>query len=132
MQSTYFSDVTATSTRNISTLDDLFRLTAYLTHKKSFILDIVHTPSKDLIREDGSLYHIKNTAYTKSPMLSVLSIPFNGIERHIALIVQSKNTAADITALTDWFTQSALQGIDLKNTACVTCAIPLPYRKIPL
>ncbi|MSU74619.1 hypothetical protein EXS57_02470 [Candidatus Kaiserbacteria bacterium] len=110
MQSTHFVSTVSTSTENTSTTEDLFRLTTYLANRKTFILE-------------------KNT--TKDPVISIIPIPINGVERRIAIIVlQSEDAATDVTKLTDWFTQSALQGADIARTACITCALPAPYRKI--
>ncbi len=114
MQSTLFANAVSTSTLNVSTPDDLFRFVTYLVHRKSFILDT--TPVT-----------VENT------MLSVVSVPINGVERRVAIIVlKSNDSAADIKALTDWFTTAAQQGATLANTACITCALPPPYRKIQL
>ena len=133
MQSTHFTDIVSTSTENMSNANDLFRLAAYLAREKSFILDIVRAPSKDLISDNGNIYHIDNTLLEKGSNISVVSVPLNGVERRAAIIIlESDNYVADAQALTDWFTQSALQGVDLSNTACATCAAPTPYRKIQL
>ncbi|MDP1689888.1 MAG: L,D-transpeptidase family protein [bacterium] len=112
MPSTHFNDASGTSTENVSTPDDLFRLAAFLTHKKSFVLD---------------------AAVAKDATVSVYALPFNGAERHVAIIVlKSKNSTEDTIALADWFMKSAEQGANLVNTACTTCAVPSPYRKIQL
>lgn len=133
MSSTHFSDISGTSTENISSADDLFRLASYLAHKKSFILDIARTPSKNLISGSGNTYSIQNTTAEKDTMVSVLSVPVNGAERRVAVIVlQSNNYLADTIALAHWFTQSAERGVDIAGTACITCAIVPPYRKIQL
>lgn len=110
MSSTRFRDLVGTSTKNVSTADDMFRLAAYLTERKSFIL---------------------NESAARDPVLSVISMPIHGVERRIAIIaLRSDNAAADLQKLTDWFTQSALQGADFTNTACVSCGPLAPYRKI--
>jgi len=133
MQSTHFSDAVGTSTKNVSTPDDLVRLAAYLAKEKSFILDIARTPTKELIADSGSVYRVENTAAAKDAVVSIVSVPINGIERHaVVIVLASDDSAADTKALSDWFTQSALQGADLANTACITCIIPPPYRKIQL
>lgn len=130
MPSTHFVNASSTSSENVSTADDLFRLATYLANRKSFVLDTTHLPSKDLVASSGNVYHLDTTA-TKNTELSVFSIPINGIDRRIAIIVlKSNNPAADILALTEWFTRSAEQGADMARTVCVTCAIPVPYRKI--
>ena len=133
MQSTRFVDAMGTSTENVSNANDLFRLASYLAREKPFILDIANTPSKELIADSGNVRHIENTVIEKGSSISVVSVPVNGVERRAAVIVlNSENYAADAQALTDWFTQSALQGTDIAGTACLTCAIIPPYRKIQL
>jgi hypothetical protein len=113
MSSTRFVDTSSTSTENVSTTDDLFRLASYLVTEKSFVLD--------------------TAAATKNIVTSIFSLPINGVERHVAIIVlKSNNSAADTIALTDWFTRSAELGVGLANTACITCAIIPPFRKIQL
>lgn len=115
MSSTHFVDTSSTSTENVSDTDDLFRLASYLTNGKSFILDA-----------DAA-------SDTRNMVVSVFSVPINGVVRQVAIIVlQSDNATADTIALSDWFTRSAAQGADLANTACITCAIAPPYRKIQL
>lgn len=111
MSSTHFADASGTSIENVSTPDDLFRLVAYLAHEKSFVID--------------------NTATATDTMVSVISVPINDVVRRVALIVlKSDSSTTDTAALTDWFTKSAQQGAALANTACITCAVPPPYRKI--
>ena len=112
MRSTYFSDAIGTSTENVSTADDLFRLTTYLAHEKSFILD---------------------ASATQDTSVSVYAVPINGVERRVAIIVlKSDDFENDTTALFGWFTRSAELGADMAGTACITCAVPPPYRKIQL
>lgn len=131
MSSTHFTTASSTSSENVSTADDLFRLATYLANRKSFILDITRAQDKDLIASSGNVYHLDNTVATKNTELSIFSIPINGIDRYIAIIVlKSDRPAADITALMEWFTRSAKQGADMARTICVTCALPVPYRKI--
>jgi len=133
MQSTHFTNASGTSTENVSTLDDLFRLTAYLAHKKSFILNVSDTFDKELIADSGNVYHTDNTVAAKNTMLSVSSLSINGVDWRVAIIIlQSKDYPADMEALTDWFTRSAKQGVDMANTVCITCALVPPYRKIQL
>jgi hypothetical protein len=113
MASTHFDNTSSTSTENRSTSEDLFRLASYLAREKSFVLD-----------SDAA-------SAARNTVVSVFSVPVNGIVRQVAIVVlQSKNATADTIALSDWFMRSATQGADLANTACVTCAIPLSYRKI--
>ncbi len=131
MQSTRFADATGTTTENVSTANDLFHLAAYLADGKSLVLDIAQVPAKDLIASSGKVYPVGAATGARDTMLSVSTLPLNNAERRVAIIVLgSKDAAADTTALSDWFTQSALQGADLASTACITCALVAPYRKI--
>ena len=133
MPSTHFADATGASVQNLSTPDDLFRLATYLANEKSLVFTIVNTPDTTLTAGNGSTYAIRTTAVAKRAMVSVFSLPVNGVTRRVAVIVMaSNNPAIDTTKLTGWFTQSAQQGATLANTACVSCAPPPPYRKIQL
>lgn len=132
MQSTHTTKV-GTSTESVSTAEDLFRLATYLTREKAFIIAAAQLPTKNLITGSGNLYRIINTGTTVDSNLSVVTVPIHGTERHAAIIILgSRSGAADTQALTDWYTQSVLQGANLANTACTTCAVPAPYRNIPL
>ena len=131
MQSTRFAEATGTTTLNVSTANDLFHLAAYLADGKSLILEVARTPAKDLIAASGKVYPVSAASATRNTMLSVSLLPLNNTERRVAIIVLgSKDAAADTAMLSDWFAQSALQGADLAGTACITCAIIPPYRKI--
>lgn len=148
MESTHFVDVSGISTKNVSTADDLFRLTVYLAQRKSFILSLTRTPVQNLISGSGNEYPISNVDMpTSSPefvggksgktiaaagaMVSAYAMPINGEERHIAVIVlKSADYSADTEMLVGWFTESAHQGASLSDTACETCASAQGYRKI--
>jgi D-alanyl-D-alanine carboxypeptidase len=148
MQSTHFADASGVSAENTSTPDDLFRFATYLANKKSFILDITRTPTKNLIADGGDTYHFSNfnifsdsanfiggkvgqTTAAQETMASVFSVPVNGVARRVAIIVlKSDNYTTDTKKLADWFTQSAQQGTALAGTACVSCAVSPHYRKI--
>src|SRR3989344_653235 len=131
MQSTRFAEATGTTTLNVSTANDLYHLAAYLADGKSLILDIAQAPAKDLIAASGKVYPVSAATAARNAMLSVSTLPLNNAERRVAIIVlESKDAAADTTALSDWFSQSAFQGADLAGTACITCALVPPYRKI--
>lgn len=131
MPLTRFSDASGTETRNVSTANDLFHLAAYLADGKSFILDILGAPSVSLIAASGAVYQVRAPTSARNALLSVSTLPLNGGERRVAIIVLgSKDAVADATALSEWFAQSARQGADLAGTACITCAIVPPYRKI--
>ncbi len=147
MQSTHFADASGVSSENVSTLDDLYRLATYLANKKSFIWDITRTPTKELVANSGDTFNFNNfNLFSGSPdfiggkvgqtgaagdtMVSIFSMPVNGVPRRIAIIVlKSDDYKTDTTALADWFTQSAQQGSALSSTACVSCAAT-HYRKI--
>jgi len=148
MQSTHFADASGISSENVSTTDDLFRLATYLANKKTFIFDITRTPTKKLISESGNVYPVENfnvfsdsanfiggkvgkTAAAADTMVSVFSVPINGVARRVVIVVlKSDNYTTDTTALADWFTESVQEGATMSATACVTCAPPPVYRKI--
>ncbi|MFA6408408.1 MAG: L,D-transpeptidase family protein, partial [Candidatus Paceibacterota bacterium] len=60
MQSTHFDDASGISSKNVSTPDDLYRLATYLANKKSFIWNISRTLTKDLVGDNGDVYHFSN------------------------------------------------------------------------
>ncbi len=131
MSSTHFSDALGTTTANTSTTDDLFHLAAYLANNKSFILEALRMPEKDLIAGSGNVYRANRATTPEPAMLSVSSLFINGIERRVAIVVlRSNDAAADTAALTAWVNQSAERGADLAGTTCVACALSAPYRKI--
>ncbi len=148
MQTTNFADASGISTENMSTPDDLYRLSKYLTNKKPFILDITRTPTKKLVADSGNVYHFNNfnvfssssdfvggkvgqTAVAQETMVSIFSIPVNGVPRRVAIIVLGSDSYTDdTTKLVDWFIQSSQQGAALSSTACISCARPANYRKI--
>lgn len=150
MRSTHFSDPSGLSPGNISTSDDLFRLTAYLADKKTFIWGITRTPSKTLVASDGSAYPVANfnkffdrpdfiggkVGYTDEAnhtMVSLFSFPVGGETRRVAFIVlQSKDFTADTKALVSWFSKASKSAGGADNAACASCAQPHSYRKIDL
>lgn len=134
MRSTRFVDAVGTSTENVSSTEDLFRLAAYLAKEKSFALDALQTPDLELMADSGNVYYFNNGTAASYTAFAVVPLLVNGMERRVAVVaLKSGDAAADLGTLTDWFTQSAVQGIDLAGTACATCvAPPPPYRKLPL
>lgn len=131
MRSTHFSAVTGTSTENVSTADDLFRLATYLANEKSFILDIAQTPAKDIISSSGNVYRIDNANTSDGTMTVVFTVPVDGVARRVAVIVlDSNNGIRDTATLAGWFKKAAQQGAEIAKTVCSTCAVPPPYRKI--
>lgn len=150
MQSTQFAEPSGLSPDNVSTSDDLFRLAAYLSDKKSFIWDITRTPSKRLVASDGTSYTLTNynrffgrpdfiggkVGYTDEAdhtMVSVFSI-LSGTETHrVAFIVlQSNDYAADTQSLLAWFTKAVAQGAKATGAASAAGAQPQQHRKIEI
>ncbi len=147
MTSTTFTDPSGTSSENVSTPDDLYRLAVYLANKKSFVLKITHTPEKIVTAIDGTKYTIQNmhTPVDDKPfiggysdrsiaggdtMLSVLSLPIGGETRRVAVIIlQSQDRIADTESLIAWLTTYAAPSA---QAACVSCTDEPDYRKIEL
>ena len=150
MQSTRFADASGISSENTATPDDLFRLAAYLANKKSFVLKITGTPKKEIISRGGERYRFSNfnvffdstnfvggkvghTTIAQDTMLSVFSLPVNGEERRIAIVVLgSTDYTTDTKNLVAWFAETAEQGNNLSGTSCVSCAKIKKHRKIEL
>ena len=147
MISTSFADASGVSSDNVSTPEDLYRLAVYLANKKSFVWNITRTPSKTISASDGSLYTFANfnkfsdldsfvggkvghTKLARDTMVSIFSLPVNGENRRIVVVVlDSDDYTTDTKELADWFNRSASQAA---NTACALCAQPPHYRKIQL
>jgi D-alanyl-D-alanine carboxypeptidase len=150
MQSTRYADASGVSAQNVSTTDDLYRLSVYLANKKSFIWDITRTPTKELVADSGNVYRFTNfnlfadspdfvggkvgkTGAAQETMLSVFTVPVNGVPRRIAIVVlKSEDYGTDTKKLSDWFQQSSAQGVALANTACTSCPKLTKFRKIKL
>jgi D-alanyl-D-alanine endopeptidase (penicillin-binding protein 7) len=144
MTATHYADPSGISADNISTVDDLYRLAKYVADKKSFIWKIARTPEKTLASETGDAFQFANfnvfagdpqflggktgqTAAAGETMLSVWSLPIEGTERRIAIVVlHSDDYTHDTAALRDWVIAAAASS----QPACVNCALPHPYRKI--
>ncbi len=132
MHATTYADPSGVSADNVSTSEDLFKLAAYLSNKKSFVLKIVNTQEKVITSEDGSEYHIKNTntATSSDAVISTLSFTYAGEKRRVAVIVLgSKTQAEDTKQLADWITVAAKNAATM--SACASCAAP-QYRRIEL
>lgn len=147
MTATAFTDATGASDRDVSTPEDLYRLSAYLADKKSFVWDITRTPEKTIVADDGSAFSFSNSnefsgrdsfiggtgGDSQSPqdaMVSLFSVPINGQVRRIAVIVLgSSGYATDTDRLAQWFDRAATAA---GQSACVSCALPEHYRKIEL
>lgn len=133
MRSTRFADAVGTSTESVSSAEDLFRLAAYLAKEKTFLLDALQTPDRELMADSGNVYYFNNETAASQTAFTIVPLLVNGLERRVAVVaLKAGDAAADSQVLADWFTQSAVQGIDLAGTACATCAPLPPYRKIPL
>jgi D-alanyl-D-alanine carboxypeptidase/lipoprotein-anchoring transpeptidase ErfK/SrfK len=145
MHDTTYADPSGESPQNVSTVDDLFRLTRYLADKKSFIFTISRKPSYTLHTDSGDTFAIRNfnvfsdrsdfiggkvgqTLAAGETMVSVFKEPTTLGDRRIAIIVlQSKDYTTDTKALLSWFTDSN-QGA-ANQAACASCATP-PARRI--
>jgi D-alanyl-D-alanine carboxypeptidase/lipoprotein-anchoring transpeptidase ErfK/SrfK len=146
MTSTSYADPSGISRENVSTPEDLYRLAVYLSDKKSFIWKVSRTPEKTIAAADGSSYTFHNfniffdldtftggkvglTAAAKETMVSVFSMPINGADRRIAVIVLGADSfAEDTDALVAWFSRAASG----TQAACVNCHTQHAYRQIPL
>ena len=147
MTSTTFADPSGVSPNDTSTPEDLYRLAVYLANKKSFVWKITRTPQKTITAEDGSSYTFANfnkfsgsssfvggkvghTTPAQDTMVSVFSMPINGQQRRVAVIVLgSDDYTSDTQKLVAWFNQAATASV---NTACVSCTQPEPNKKIQL
>jgi D-alanyl-D-alanine carboxypeptidase/lipoprotein-anchoring transpeptidase ErfK/SrfK len=146
MSSTTFADPSGISPKDISTPEDLYRLAVYLANKKSFVWKITRTPQKTITADTGDSFVINNfnefsslpsfiggkvghTTPAQDTMVSVFSMPIDGVKRRVAVIVlDSANYTDDTKKLADWFTQSASLG---STEACASCALP-HYHRISL
>jgi D-alanyl-D-alanine carboxypeptidase len=134
MASTTYTDATGVSPDNISAPDDLFRLTAYLQGKKSFVLDIAQKDHVTIKATNGTAYTIRNelavaasATTTPDTSISVLSFKVGHDTRHIAIIMLGA-AAPDSKHLADWLSSAALQ--EAAQGACAGCIKPPHYRKI--
>jgi D-alanyl-D-alanine carboxypeptidase/lipoprotein-anchoring transpeptidase ErfK/SrfK len=146
MASTTFADASGVSAEDVSTPEDLYRLAVYLANKKSFVWKITRTPQKTITAGNGSSYTFANfnefsdlssfvggkvghTTPAQDTMVSVFSMPVDGQQRRIAVIVlDSDDYTTDTQKLAAWFDQSAATAA---NTACASCAEP-QYKQIQL
>ncbi len=126
MLDTSYADASGLESGNISTADDLFKLSRYLFEKRKFLLNITKEPSKKLISQDGTNSHTFNnfnefsgfkefvggkTGYTEEAgktMVAIFSLPIAGLTekegtRDIAIIVlNSEDRKEDVKRLLDW------------------------------
>ena len=147
MASTTFADASGVSPQDVSTPEDLYRLAVYLANKKSFVWKITRVPQKTIVADDGSSYTLQNfnefsdlttfvggkvghTTPAQDTMVSVFSMPVDGVNRRVAVIVlDSSDYTSDTKNLADWFSKSATVAA---NTACAACTQPPQYPKIQL
>jgi serine-type D-Ala-D-Ala endopeptidase (penicillin-binding protein 7) len=149
MNSTLFVDASGKSVENVSTADDLFRLSAYITRKKSFVFDITREEVKTITASDGTTYTVQNinTPVTEEPfrggkagfasnsnsndsMLSLLQLTSrNNAHTLVLVVLGSQDRVADTEGLATWVSK-ALRSEE-QQTACVLCTKP-QYRKIEL
>ena len=145
MNDTVYADPSGISPENVSTTEDLFRLAAYIAHKKSFIFGITKTPDRAIVASDGSRYTVINvnepanqepfaggkighTDEARDTMVSLLSIQQGDAQRRVALIVLGSDDQARATkALAKWMLARAKEG---PQTACVLCTSLPEYRRI--
>lgn len=151
MRTTTFADSSGMSPENISTSEDLFRLTSYLSRKKSFVLDITHTSNKTIVADDGSRYDIVNVndpadadpfmggkaghnTDARDTMVSVISFDANGeTRRAVVVVLDSTDRVQDTKRLAQWITETAQKGTPTGASACASCAATIPkYRVIEL
>lgn len=133
MRATRFTDAVGTSTENVASAEDLFRLAAYLAKEKPFVLEALRTPDLELMADSGNVYYFNNEAAAIHTAFAVAPLLVNGLERRVVVVaLKSGDTVGDLKALVDWVTESVIRGIDLAQTACTTCATPPPYRRVPL
>lgn len=147
MRDTAYADPSGLSPENVSTPDDLFRLASYIARKKSFIWKITRTPDRTIVARDGSSYAVKNVnapanadpfeggkiGYTdeaNNTMVSVLNVPGQDrIHRIVIIVLGSDDHEKDTRALARWIlADTRPQG----QTACASCSLRLPVRRIAL
>lgn len=140
MQDSLYASTDNKSTQNLSTADDLFRLTAYLANKKSFVLDILSKPEKTITSEEGEVVRIINqvtatsSSFAGNTLTTVLSVPVNDTRHRVAAVVMgSTNPQEDARRLALWLEQAVEAG-EQNMAACASCAnnIKTRFRKIDL
>lgn len=121
MRDTKFSDSSGINPENISTAEDLYFLAKYLLNKRSFLLKISKTSSKEIISRGGKTRHIFNnfnhfsgnkdflggkTGYTKDAgetMLSIFNIKIQDKIIPVAIIVLgSSDREEDTLKILEW------------------------------
>jgi D-alanyl-D-alanine carboxypeptidase len=126
MYDTAFGDASGISSKNISTANDLFRLSKYLYGQQSFVLNTTRKSAKEVRSLNGTKYTFNNfnifaddenfvggkTGFTNAAgetMLSIFDINVDGATSTIAIIIlDSENREQDIKNLKRWFTVVAV------------------------
>lgn len=130
MKDTVFNDASGISNKNVSTAEDLFRLSKYIFSKRSFLWKITAEPQKKIVSKDGSQAHTFNnfnsfsgdknfvggkTGYTRDAngtMASIFNVKIGGKTRPVALIVlNSDNREQDTKALLNWIKESGTSAL---------------------
>ncbi len=141
MSDTTFAEPGTATESNQTTVDDLFRLTAYLAHKKSFVLSILGQNEKTIKAVGGESVPVINemlsassTLSTAGALVTVWKIPSGGTDetRRVAVIVTNAQHAADESQqLAHWLTRT-VAAAQSGTAACANCATKKPLRKIEL
>ena len=131
---TRFVDPSGISASNISTVDDLFRLSQYLYEKQSFVLNVSKTESKNItsLNNENYIFHNFNifskednyvggkTGFTNAAgetMISLFDINTGNSTSTIAIIVlDSENREKDINKIKQWFLTAMVPNDDSVNT----------------
>ncbi len=147
MSSTVFADTSGISPGNLSTAEDLFRLTAYLATKKSFVLNITKAPKRAIAATDGSTHPITNvnapaleapfaggkvgrTTAAQETLAAVVALKVNEVPRRVALIILgSPDEEGDARNLARWVMSATFS--PLVPPACAGC-VTRPPRVIEL
>jgi D-alanyl-D-alanine endopeptidase (penicillin-binding protein 7) len=125
MHDTSLDDPSGISAHNVSTANDLFKLTRYIHESQSFILNLSREPKKAIKAENGRPYTFSNfnhfagnpqflggkTGYTneaRQTMTSVWELPVKNATATIAIIIlHAEDRKADVEKLVAWFKASA-------------------------
>ena len=136
MQSTTFADVNGVSTQTQSMADDIFQLTTYIVHKKSFVFDIIQTLHTTVFASDGTKFNISYTNELQSSdqvassstlesfesTVSILPITHYPNRRVVLIILHSPHFLRDQHALLQWINNTHVTLSDVStstaNTAC--------------
>ena len=130
---TKFDDASGISSSNVSTAEDLFRLTKYLYEKQSFVLNISKSKNKKLTSLNGTEYVFHNfnifsedknfvggkTGFTNAAgetMVSVFDVSVDEATSTIAIIILgSEDRENDIKKLKQWFSVAAVSSHEISQ-----------------